>query len=346
MAKVKKDFNFYKYLLIAYNSSFILLCFLLGKFRMILKIILRYNSNKDPLSRLFHLASVEYKDDIRVLKETVLDHIGASLKLMVDGGRFIVDFSSQSQQLLLLFSSWDVTENNERLCDVPIRFFVTGDLKFYAQMLGRDNMSGCWCMWCLKAPNEWKKQDDEIPPSYAEEWTITKLKSHKLKVAQGMLKTPTEIRGVVDFPLWDFIEVINYVYPVLHGEIGLINLALDSFYDILDDNVEVMSEEEKIIRNTTILTDAAFETSRETLEELKASTTDDVSFQEIVLEEILASLRQRGISEEEKNRLRGEMEEVKANIRNMKMEVKNKANDVKQKKLAFTAAKKNSKNLE
>jgi hypothetical protein len=34
------------------------------------------------------------------------------------------------------------------------------------------------------------------------------------------------------------------------------------------------------------------------------------------------------------------MEEVKANIRNMKMEVKNKANDVKQKKLAFTAAKK------
>ena len=112
------------------------------------------------------------------------------------------------------------------------------------------------------------------------------------------------------------------------------------FFDILDDNVEVMSEEEKIIRNTTILTDAAFETSRETLEELKASTTDDVSFQEIVLEEILASLQQRGISEEEKNRLRGEMEEVKANIRNMKMEVKNKANDVKQKKLAFTAAKK------
>ena len=109
-----------------------------------------------------------------------------------------------------------------------------------------------------------KKQDDKIPLSHAEEWTITKLKSHKLKVAQGTLKMPMEIHGVVDFPLWEFIEVINYVYPVLHGEIGLINLALDSFYDILDDNVEVMSEEEKIIRNTTILADAAFETSRET----------------------------------------------------------------------------------
>jgi hypothetical protein len=101
-----------------------------------------------------------------------------------------------------------------------------------------------------------------------------------------------------------------------------------------------MREEEKILRNMTILADAAFETSREMLEELKASTAADVSFHEIVLEEILASLQQRGISEEEKNRLRGEMEEVKANICNMKTEVKNKANDVKQKKLAFTAANK------
>jgi hypothetical protein len=52
---------------------------------------------------------------------------------------------------------------------------------------------------------------------------------------------------VVDFPLWEFIEVINYVYPVLHGEIGLVNHALDELYGILDDNVEVMSDEEKII---------------------------------------------------------------------------------------------------
>ncbi len=43
---------------------------------------------------------------------------------------------------------------------------------------------------------------------------------------------------MVDFPLWDFIEVIHYVYPVLHGEISLVNNALDAFYDVLDDNIE------------------------------------------------------------------------------------------------------------
>ncbi|MFN9978834.1 MAG: hypothetical protein ACK53Y_02910, partial [bacterium] len=87
----------------------------------------------------------------------VLDHIGGSPKLMVEGGRFVVDFSSQSHQQLLLFSNWYVTENNERLCDVPIHLFVTGDLKFYAQMIGHDNMSGCWCMWCLNGINRMMK---------------------------------------------------------------------------------------------------------------------------------------------------------------------------------------------
>jgi hypothetical protein len=52
--------------------------------------------------------------------------------------------------------------------------------------------------------------------------------------------------GVAEFPRWNFIEVKHYVYPVLHGEIGLINNALDAFYDVLDENIEVMRDEEKI----------------------------------------------------------------------------------------------------
>jgi hypothetical protein len=66
-------------------------------------------------------------------------------------------------------------------------------------MLGHDNMSGRWCMWCLKAPNKLNKQDDEGPPNHAQERTINNLKIHRLKVAEGILKTPTEICGVVDF---------------------------------------------------------------------------------------------------------------------------------------------------
>jgi len=33
---------------------------------------------------------------------------------------------------------------------------MVGDLKSYAQMLGRNKMSGSWCIWCQLASKEWK----------------------------------------------------------------------------------------------------------------------------------------------------------------------------------------------
>jgi hypothetical protein len=66
-----------------------------------------------------------------------------------------------------------------------------------------------------------------------------------LKIRNKGLSDPQDIRGIVKFPVWDFIPVNNYIYPVLHGKIGLVNDAIDSFYGILDDNVEIMSDEEK-----------------------------------------------------------------------------------------------------
>jgi hypothetical protein len=181
-------------------------------------------------------------------------------------------------------------------------------------MLGRDNMSGFWCMWCLKATNEFNKHDDEVPLNQAEKWTINKLKAHRLQVAEGMPKTPIEVHGVVDFLAWEFNEVIHYVYPVLHRKIGLINHALDALYDIMDDNIEVMSDEEKVICNMTTLADAALEAAQKKMEEWKATSTADFSFCKITMEEITSNLQQQGISEEEKNQLHGEREEIIAMI--------------------------------
>jgi hypothetical protein len=264
---------------------------------------------------------VDYKDDIKVLKDTVLDRIDNSLKFICDGGKFSLSY---------LFQAWMLSENDSRLCDVSIRLFVTGDLKFYAQMLGHDNMSGTssWCMWCLMAPNEWSKEIVEVPPNHAEEWTINTLKSHKVLISEGTLKKPTEICGVVEFPIWDFIEVSHYIYPVLHGEIGLINNALDAFYDIHDDNVEVMSDEEKVARNRTILADTALEAALEKSQEYRDSSTVDVSFYDILKSDISRQLRSRGFSEEEKNRLRCEKEEINAMITDSKKQQKENEQDV------------------
>ena len=82
--------------------------------------------------------------------------------------------------------------------------------------------------------------------------------------------------------------------------------------------------------NRTILADAAFEASREKMQEWKATSTVDLSFHEILMDEITTSVQQRGI---------------KATISNAKTEQKDKANDVKQKRQACTIAKKNNQRI-
>ena len=105
---------------------------------------------------------------------------------------------------------------------------------------------------------------------------------------------------------------MHYIYPVLHGESGLVNNALDTFYDILDDNVEVMSDEEKVACNRTILADMALEAALENSQEYRDSSTVDVSFYDILKSDISRQLRSCGISEEEKNWLRCDKEGINA----------------------------------
>ena len=312
---------------------------------MVLKLILRYQIKREPFSRLFQIASVEYKYDINLLRETVLNRIGASLKKISEGGKFNISLDDQNKNSL----SWsgeedDVNANaRESLCDAEIRLFVVGDLKFYAQMLGRDNMSGSWCMWCRMAPTQWNKEDG-IPLQDEEEWTIETLKAPKVLLSEGRLKKPIEIRGVVDFPLWDFIPVSHYIYPVLHGEIGLVNNALDAFYDILDDNIEVLTDEEKMSRNTTILSDAAFEAATENLTTFKESLKADITFYDIMKSDINDRL-QEAISQEERDELYQQMQEIRLTVSQKKAEQKELEADVKAKRAQYFSAKKAFKEL-
>ena len=57
-----------------------------GKFQMTLK-VLYLLSTKAIISRLFQIASVEHSKDVTsILKSTVLDPIGESFRVMVEGG--------------------------------------------------------------------------------------------------------------------------------------------------------------------------------------------------------------------------------------------------------------------
>ena len=74
-----------------------------GKFRMTLKVLFRFH-DKPTISRLFQIASVSHsKDDTDILVATVLKPVGESLRIITDGGHFVLVESSHS--LSLTFSN-------------------------------------------------------------------------------------------------------------------------------------------------------------------------------------------------------------------------------------------------
>jgi hypothetical protein len=134
-------------------------------------------------------------------------------------------------------------------CYVSCQVVVVGDLKYYAQLLGRENMSSSWCMWCTSHPSNWKHHP--LPP--LETWTIKKIKAIKERIDCRELREPQEILGVVDKPIWDFIQPDNYIFPKLHAEIGLVSNVLDKFYLFIDDQVEAVTPEEALASKPTLL---------------------------------------------------------------------------------------------
>ncbi len=213
-----------------------------GKFCMTLKVLFRFE-NSNTISKLFQIVSVSYsKDETEILQSTVIDLIGEGVKCIIQGGHFSV-----RKDMSLSFS----LESEDGInCTVPNHLLIVGALKFFAQMLGRENMSGSWCMWCRFHPSQWNTYGQSSPF-----WCINSLKSHKDKIIREKLKEPRDICGVVSYPIWDFVEPSHYILPELYIEIGLLDNALDRFYNWVEDHVEAASMEERLCRNKMIALD-------------------------------------------------------------------------------------------
>jgi hypothetical protein len=133
-----------------------------------------------------------------------------------------------------------------------------------------------WCMWCDTRPSKW---NDTVSSTRDNLWTIQRIKEVNDKISKGKLKQAKDKLGVVDCPVWDFIEPSNCMLPQRHIKIGLTNNVLDNFYDFVEDQVDKASPEEKVSRNQLIMADVAYTRVEEKLESWKEhGATDLVMF--------------------------------------------------------------------
>ncbi len=89
-------------------------------------------------------------------------------------------------------------------------------------------------------------------------WTIPEQMRYLEKINCKKLKTPKEKKGIVSTPLVPFIQPQDYIFPLLHFEIGAVNNVLDSLQNFVEDQVEIISDMEKVARNQVITADVAY----------------------------------------------------------------------------------------
>ena len=70
---------------------------------------------------------------------------------------------------------WD-EDKYKKVIQIKIRLLISGDLSFSAIIVGKVNMSGCWCHWCNLSPKEWSNKSH----TKGMLWTIDLLKKYSM----------------------------------------------------------------------------------------------------------------------------------------------------------------------
>jgi hypothetical protein len=78
------------------------------------------------------------------LKTTVYHLLGMASMIFFSGNHFIVKKLSEGNQLSAFFHLPDDATDTPVICNVSSSLVVVGGLKFYFQVLGRENMFDSW----------------------------------------------------------------------------------------------------------------------------------------------------------------------------------------------------------
>ena len=75
----------------------------------------------------------------------------------MDKEMFVFLLWNEDNKLTIQYSTKDVCNESSyvKVIQISTRLLISGDLAFFATVVGKVNRSGCWCHWCNLSPFEW-----------------------------------------------------------------------------------------------------------------------------------------------------------------------------------------------
>ena len=168
------------------------------------------------------------KDTYGVFKNTIANNMNAfSKKLSLSGELAIKETINDERNNSFYIALYDANNVIEGASKATICLFVKGDLAFYTAVLGKVNMSGMWCTWYNLCNLEWERKGHNKSNIWKQEHIEQVQRNIKIGTKT---KTEANIKGCVDEPLIDCIEVNLYVFPVFHVMTSLSNKVVNIFF--------------------------------------------------------------------------------------------------------------------
>ena len=129
---------------------------------------------------------------------------------------------------------------------------ITGDLAFYANVLGMPSSSSYWCPWCLLSRPQWQTLVIDQPTGNEHTAEFQKEMYNKLLDDSRKRLKAQDKKGVSTAMHYKSLTPQNFVPPMLHLEIGMVNLVWDTFELWIDNVAEMIPPLEQDTRKKLI----------------------------------------------------------------------------------------------
>ena len=129
-----------------------------GKMRCVTKFIPRNSGGNKLLSYVIKNAHIDCDHDTYdVLNKSIVEPINDDMKLLMNKDMFVFLLWNEDNKLTIQYSTKDYCNESSyvKVIQISIRLLISGDLVFFATVIGKVNRSGCWCHWCNLSLFEW-----------------------------------------------------------------------------------------------------------------------------------------------------------------------------------------------
>ena len=292
-----------------------------GFFRAVVKVVLRYD-NGTKLKFVHRVGQMQCKKDTYdVISKTMGPDLNSGLCSILEDDRKtprrIHICKQEDGEYIIVAGRNTIPPNCELLKTIEsqdITEAITGDLAFYALMLGKPGMDSKWCFLCDLAAREWAC----VHKVNGNMWNNNTLNAKRYAIIADSKMKAHDRKGVKYIPILD-VDPSLFIPPPLHIKLGLVNRAFIkptgvSYMSWSQSRVENIPISERIAHNLLIEADENICDRKEDQILWNLQHVDDYAAAKERLSEVQTDLGVRNLPIDQKQSLEFDKAVIKSEI--------------------------------